>query len=576
MFFLNLALGQLLMLAGAASAITVALYLLDRSRRRQIVSTLRFFPREVVTQDKARRRHIQQPVSLILQLAGIFLLLLAVAQPRFGSPFRKTNYQVLVLDTSSWMGARDGDHTVMDTARARANEWLARLPAADRVMLLRADSLATPATAFEIDRQNIRRAIAASQAGSTALDINGAIAAARQALNNHGSIGEIVYIGAARVRADQSMPPQVRNLRVITVPSPTENAGLKRISVKPSVTEPGTWDVLVSVRNYGSRRRALGVTMGFDGAPAGGERITLGPGADHDLQFPLRTRQAGLLEARISPGDAFPADDHAELAVPAVPQLPVIVYTDRAATLRPLLAANPRLKPEFRTRAQYRADDRAVVILDQFRPVPPPQSNAIFILPTGSNTLQKGSSGVVMSAGPPKTAIVRFDPGLPGARFELSTPLQFAKVLRWIEPETFRDSGHSVESTGNVTVPIDAGEANNISVRHQNGAAVPFAIENHTLRFFAGSPETVTVSVDGRETGYQLTLPEMWDSVWSPPATATRGLPPGHYVADQRELWPWLALLGAACLIAEWLLFAQSQRKPIRAMPQRTELRRAS
>lgn len=569
MFFLNLALGQLLMLAGAASAITVALYLLDRSRRRQIVSTLRFFPREAVTQDKARRRHIQQPISLLLQLAGILLLLLAVAQPRFGSPFQKTNYEVLLLDTSSWMGARDGDHTVMDTARARANEWLARLPAADRVMLLRADGLATPATAFEVDRQNIRRAIAASQAGSTALDINGAMAAARQALTHRGSSGEIVYIGAARIRADQGMAPQVSNLRVITVPSPTENAGLKRISVKPSTTEPGAWDVLVSVRNYGSRRRAVAVAMGFDGAPAGGERITLEPGADHDLQFPLRTRQAGLLEARISPGDAFPADDQAELAVPAVPQLPVIVYTDRAATLRPLLAANPRLKSEFRTRAQYRPDDRAPVILDHFRPTPLPQSNAIFILPGAAND-------VVMSAGPPKTAILRFDPGLPGARFELSTPLQFAKVLRWIEPETFRDSGHSVEATGNVTVPIDGGGGDNISVRHENGAAVPFAIENGTLRFFAGSPETVVVSIDGRETGYQFTLPEMWDTVWNPPATAIRGLPPQHYAADQRELWPWLALLGAACLIAEWLLFAQNRGKPIRAMPQRAELRRAS
>ena len=573
MFFLNLALGQFLLLAGAASAVTVALYLLDRSRRRQIVSTLRFFPREVQPQERTRRRHIQQPVSLLLQLAGIILLLLAVAQPRFGSPFQKTNFYVLLLDTSSWMDARDGDHNLMVTARARADEWLARLPAADRVMLLRADALATPATAFEIDRQKLRSAIARSEAGSTALDIDGAIAAARQTLDNHAATGEIVYIGAARVRAEQGIPPQARNLRVMTIPSPTENAGLKRISAKPSITEPGTWDVLVSVRNYGTRPRSLAVTLGFDGAPAGGERITLAPGADHDFQFPLRTRQAGLLEARISPGDAFPADDHAELSVPAVPQLPVIVYTDRAATLRPLLTADPRLKPEFRTRAQYRADDRGLVILDHFRPTSPPQSNAIFILPNGSSDVH---NDVQMSAGPPKAAILRFDPGLPGARFELSTPLQFAKVLRWIEPEAFRDSGHSVEATGNVTVPLDPGEASNISVRHQNGAAVPFVLQNRTLRFFAGLPETVLVSMNGSQTGFQFTLPEMWDTIWNPPATAVRGLPPGHNVADQPELWPWLALLGAACLIAEWLLFARSRRKPLRAMPQRAELRRAS
>ncbi len=43
MNFLNLGLGELLGLVGAISAGVVALYLLDRSKKNQVVATLRFW-----------------------------------------------------------------------------------------------------------------------------------------------------------------------------------------------------------------------------------------------------------------------------------------------------------------------------------------------------------------------------------------------------------------------------------------------------------------------------------------------------------------------------------------------------
>ena len=81
MFFLNLGWGEWLIAAGAVSAFTVALYLLDRSRRRQVVSTLRFWTQANQPVQTSRRRMIRQPLSLLLQLAGILLLLLGVPIP---------------------------------------------------------------------------------------------------------------------------------------------------------------------------------------------------------------------------------------------------------------------------------------------------------------------------------------------------------------------------------------------------------------------------------------------------------------------------------------------------------------
>ena len=101
MYFLNLSLLQMVTVFGAVSAVSVALYLLDRSRRKQIVSTLRFWVASEQPTVAARRRHINQPWSLILQLVSMALLILALAQVRFGAPAMAGRDHVIVLDRKS-------------------------------------------------------------------------------------------------------------------------------------------------------------------------------------------------------------------------------------------------------------------------------------------------------------------------------------------------------------------------------------------------------------------------------------------------------------------------------------------
>ena len=120
MFFFNLSLPEFLALFSALSGVVVALYLLDRVKKKHTVATLRFY----TVLDKApqyrHRRKLQQPWSLLLQLISLTLLLLALAQLRLGSPDRYSNDHVLILDSSAWMAARSGDGRLIDQARAAA------------------------------------------------------------------------------------------------------------------------------------------------------------------------------------------------------------------------------------------------------------------------------------------------------------------------------------------------------------------------------------------------------------------------------------------------------------------------
>src|SRR5580698_733292 len=245
MYFLNLSLFQFLAVFGSISVISVALYLLDRSRRKQVVSTLRFWVAAENPVAAARRKHITQPWSLLLQLAGMALLLLAIAQLRLGAPAQAGRDHVVILETSAWMGARSGNRTLMDLARERARRYVRALPSVDRVMLVRADALATPATAFEPNHRKVEAAIRASGPGSTALDLDQAFAFARHIQSQQGRrSGEIAFIGAGRTSGDSaSSPPPPRNLRVIAIPDAIENTGLRKIGLRRSTTDPDLWEI---------------------------------------------------------------------------------------------------------------------------------------------------------------------------------------------------------------------------------------------------------------------------------------------------------------------------------------------
>src|SRR5260370_29393988 len=159
MYFLNLSLAQFVALFGAISVTMVLLYLLGRSRRKQVVASLRFWVAAEQPAVVKKRKRIQQTLSLIPQLLSMLLLLLAIAQLRLGTPLAMPRDHVLILDTSAWMASTaGGGRTLMDEARGKATAYLKSVPASDRVILWRADALPRPATALEADRPTPQQA----------------------------------------------------------------------------------------------------------------------------------------------------------------------------------------------------------------------------------------------------------------------------------------------------------------------------------------------------------------------------------------------------------------------------------
>ena len=622
MYFLNLSLPQFLAILGAVSAFAVTLYLLDRSRRKLVVSTLRFWEAAELPVAVARRRHIQQPWSLILQLVSMALLLLAIAQLRIGAPAQAGRDYVLILDTSAWMSEHLGKGTLMDVARQRAGQYVRALPASDRVMLVRADALVTPATAFEPDHKKVEAAIQSSQPGSTALNLDQALAFARHIQAQEGRrAGEIAYIGPGRVLANQTASAAPRNLRIVPVHDSPENCGLRKIGVRRSASDPDVWEIYIAAHNYGLAPRTLTLALDFgpiSGSariPAGSRPLRIEPGADAETSLEFRTSAAGILGVTLLPHDAFARDDSAQLELPGTAHLSVVVYSNQPELLEPVLAAMPHISAVYRKPEEYRAGDKGLVVLDRFIPPQRPAGDAIWIDPPADGSpvpvrttvsdvpfqdwasdqplaeglrardfkLEKASvfeaapddvrigevaAGPVVLArggtgGQPKTVVFGFHPSLTGMRYELVTPLLFADLLRWIAPDVFHRSEINGGSVGTVKLVMDEDvTAAGLRVTADNGAPLPFTLRDRTLDFFAGSPGSVRVEAGDHEYLYSLTLPQLWDTKWTAPSDARQGIPTFAGIFERSsDLWPWLALAGGCGLLAEWLLFGGRKRR---------------
>jgi hypothetical protein len=115
------------------------------------------------------------------------------------------------------------------------------------------------------------------------------------------------------------------------------------------------------------------------------------------------------------------------------------------------------------------------------------------------------------------------------------------------------------QSAGAIATPVQGRDRESaVEVLTDNGSRLPFNVRDRSIEFFAGQSSRVRVISGNSERVFSLTLPEMWDVKWAPPANVRHGIPAWNdSLRRNRDWWPWLAALGAAILIAEWVAYGR-------------------
>jgi von Willebrand factor type A domain/Aerotolerance regulator N-terminal len=630
MFFLNLSLPEFLTLLGSLSGIVAALYLLDRAKRKKVVSSLRFWVAAPRVNEQQRRKRIREPWSLILQLVSLLLLLLAIAQLEWGSRERVGRNHAIVLDTSSWMAQTNGSNVLLEAAKQKAREYVNSLPPHDRVMLIRADSIATPVTSFSENRKQVFRAIAESKPSYSALNLASALNLGYHALKwSNAGTGEVVFIGGRRVANWDDENAAVPGLRALPVTEKSDDAGIRRISVRRDPETNDLWLASVAVRNYSEKARDVHVKLQFGATGFALRTLNLDAGEERIAEYKFTTTGPGMLTASIDTRDDLPLDNRVQLELPSASRLRVAVYSNRPSVWQPLLEADSQLQTTYLSPALYSALPSAdVMILDGFSPAKEPRVPSIWISPerdkspvpvastqsdvvlsrwnadtplgaglrskethlAQAEVFDKSASDVAIAIsdhGPvvvarpaagsrPRLAEIGFDPLGGSLKYEVSTPLLFANLFHWLEPESLRTTELTATGVGSASVVLDANESKQrFRVVDDRGFAVPFTVRGGVLQLYASKPSIVRVITPERERILSLTLPGIGEFQWKPPSSVAHSMPridwPGRSAVD---LWKWLAILGGIGLLVEWLFFGK--QRPLRWRPSPLRRERAS
>lgn len=616
MFFLNLTAAEFLTLFGALGGLVTALYLLDRARRRKVVSTLQFWIGAGAAEQTQARRKMQQPWSFLLQMASLLLLLLAISRMQWGNSSPRGHDAVLLIDTGSWAAARSADHpgTVLQEEERQALAYLNGLARNDRVMLVAVNGVPDPLIRFTSNQAELKAALERMTPTYSATDMNAALAFAQQALSWSGTAaGEIVYIGP-ELTTDQPLSGKSVNLRSIRVAADRENCGIVQLTAEQREDEANTWKSLVKVKNYGQEARAVRLELQYGGTRFASRQLHIPAGQELTEPYIFTTRAAGRLTASLTPGGTLTSDDRASLFLPKAESAKITLFTDRPKLMQPLLAANAQLSATIRPTSAFTKNAAAdVVILDSFSPASFPSRPTLWIAPSkdhppipidktikesllkwntrssleaalrakalrlpsattfkilpGDEALASVFEGpvVVLRDGNgvhPRMAVVGFDPLAGELRFEVATPLLFADLLQWLDPAALRSLTLTAVPVGLIHVSLLPGEQRGrLEVTNGRRMAVPFSRRQADLQVFSDQPTSIHIASDEQERVVSVTLTAVADHVWTVPKEAARGLPASaRFAPAAADLWKWLALGAAFTLLLEWFLFGRPRR----------------
>ncbi|MBK8206010.1 MAG: BatA domain-containing protein [Planctomycetes bacterium] len=558
-------------------------------------------------------QRLRKSLSLFLMLAALLAMLLALSGFRIprGSP--QGLPITIVIDATAGMGAREGDRTRLDLARELAREVI-EAAGSTRVSALSWDGSLRPLAPADSSAAAASSALDALQVSPRGADSAGLSRALKQLAGDSGR--HVVIIG------DRD-PGTEGNVRFLPVGSNRPNAAIVTASVNEPA--PGRLEITFGIELFGADQPQR-VTVALQRSVGDGTELvdardeTLEPGRRIASTFTVR--EAGLYRGVLRINDALGTDDSAWLRATLLPVLPVYVSAEAPEPVRRALSAIEQGMGTIRMVAS--ADGTATVLTGREGAGAQPRLPAAFLGPIAAppGVTYGAEADASATAARPLPAFLWRGAGTPGVIARQVWPVSFEGLMR---PVLEVDGGPAValcerdnglrDLVVGMSLTPDGGTFQDQPAfvifwanwfDYVRGLLDPLPRGALTTRDSLRVP-----ALDGRER-YSLTgpasegevelAPGAGHSLHAPGIYRTRGLETsvadfGVSLLDATEsdlavtqnidnaavmewigqgaesgergaldLGPWLALIAAALLVIEWLLFRRRfPRRPVDA-----------
>lgn len=388
MIFAGIPFATFLTLFGAGAGAIILIYIL-RLRRRGIRISSDFIWRRVLTRQYS---FLSELISLLVQILILFLICLALMDPRTELPEIERRFVILAFDTSLSMAAKEPGGTRLDRAKREAGKFLDHLGPDDEAMILAVGRRLNALTGFTSDRVILDRALKSLNVSGVDGDTDIALAYASDAFEfrdpPEGSAKRVVVF-TDRPRPENAKLDETVLVDWAVIGSSASNLAITAFDVRQTFNQAPGNEVFVRVHNYSEGEAAATLNVYTPEKLVGREKIKLEPGGTFSkvyfLPIDVTGRlMAGLNDILMQRGlDALPYDDVAFAVLPSLKPINVLLVSSGNRYLESALRMNPLVRLRVVPPSGYSnglAASNRVVILDCVSPGDVP-AHAVYIYP---------------------------------------------------------------------------------------------------------------------------------------------------------------------------------------------------
>lgn len=367
----------------------IMLYILRTRLKRQPVSTLLFW--DQLFDQKRQRSWLQRLrhwLSLLLQLAFVFLVIGALTDPLWTGQKNETRQVVIIVDNSASMAAvGDDGKTRWEAARQKALGIVAGLRGGDEVAVVTAGSSVRVPVGMTDFAPAARDAIHALQLTDGPSRAVAAIDAAKR-LTRSPERRRIVLISDGCFAGADTLGEQ-SDVDLVVVGEAANNAAITALSVRRSLVDPIGYAALMEAEYFGDEAIDVRVTIDLADQLVDVIPVTLEPGKPWVKTISGASADGGVLRVKLDVRDSqdgLAIDNEAIAVLPMRPRIPVTLVTEQPSLyLESVLAAIPLVDLTVATTVPAQAPAGGFLMLHRVVPEKLP-SGAVFVIDPRSDS----------------------------------------------------------------------------------------------------------------------------------------------------------------------------------------------
>lgn len=586
----------------------IVLYLLKLRRRDYVVPSV--FLWEQALQDlqaNAPLQKLRKNLLLLLQLIALLLIVAALSRPAMQWARPGGQSVVLVVDASASMQSTDVSPSRFALAKKAAHTAVEALGPRDKMMIVAVGGATRALTPFTTDKRALHGALNRLAVSDARADLRGALDLAAGLVRGRKDTEkpQISIISDGAVPA-VALPAGLEDLvHFQRVGKRSENVGIVVLDVRRRLSSTGGYEGLIGMRNFGAERHRFTLELSINGQLRDARELTLEPGKQRTEVLRDLPATGGTLTAKLDLADDLLVDNTAQVILPKVEPVPVVLATPGNLFLQTALCLDPTLQVTVRTTMPSVLPKGAVLIADNLPGATPTAGVNALIIGTGTgakvaaptvvdwnrrhpvleyvdlSTVHitaaaplKARSGEIAlietTAGPlalagehGSTRLVRLGWDLHQSDFPLRAgfPIFIGNCIDWLSGQRRRAQVVNVRTGQVVPVPVPA-DVDTITLRTPDGRTEKLGVSGSVLTLDRLTRAGLyRVQAKGLDLPFAANLLDAAESNLTPRDLALEGGAHGPLraqsgpVQTEREWWRLLLLLALCVLAVEWWVF---------------------